>query len=108
MVRGRIPRGLKSTRLNNFCGADLDPAAVLQVPVTIAVNSEVEVVFLLGQAPQVENVREIVAKFHNPGAVTNGLAHARGWWDGKLGTVQVQTPTSPWIFCSTDGCSTRR
>src|SRR6185312_908798 len=69
-----------------------DPAAVLQVPVTIAVNSEVEVVFLLGQAPQLDNVRDIVTKFHSPEAVTNGLANARGWWDGKLGTVQVHTP----------------
>jgi cyclic beta-1,2-glucan synthetase len=86
------PAALRSTRLNNFCGPDLDPAAVLQLSVAIPVGGETEVVFLLGQAPRIEDVRRIVDTYRVREAVDRGLANARGWWDGKLETVQVHTP----------------
>ncbi len=86
------PAGLESLRLNNFCGADLDPAAVLQLSVNIPVGGDVEVVFLLGQAPRVENIREIIEQLRAPGALDKGLSNATSWWDSKLGTVQVRTP----------------
>ena len=86
------PAGLRSTRLNDFCGSDLDPAAVLQFRVSIPVGGETEVVFLLGQAPRVEDVRRIIETYRTPEAVERGLANARGWWDGRLETVQVHTP----------------
>ena len=86
------PDGLKAVQLDNFCGADADPAAVLQVPVSIPVGGEVEVVFLLGQTPRVEEVRKIVDVYRSPDAVEKGLWNAQAWWDSRLGTLQVQTP----------------
>ena len=81
------PAGLRSVRLDDFCGADMDPAAVLQVPVTIPPGGEIEVVFLLGQTPTVENVREIVGRFRERDAVEQGLANAMGWWIGQARNI---------------------
>ena len=86
------PAGLKAVRLDNTCGADTDPAAVLQLPVTLSVGAEVDVVFMLGQAPRVEDVREIVNAFCDPAAVERGLINAKTWWDNRLNTLQVETP----------------
>jgi cyclic beta-1,2-glucan synthetase len=86
------PAGLNAVRLDNTCGADTDPAAILQVPVTLSLGAEVEVVFMLGQAPRVEDVREIVNTFRDAEAVEQGLANARTWWDARLSTLQVKTP----------------
>jgi cyclic beta-1,2-glucan synthetase len=86
------PAGLRSLYLNNFCGADLDPAAVLQVQVTIPVGGEVEVIFLLGQVPDVESVRRVVNSFRTREAVEQSLVNVRSWWDNRLEKVQVKTP----------------
>jgi len=86
------PAGLKAVRLDNTCGADTDPAAVLQLPVTLSLGADVDIVFMLGQAPRIEDVREIVNVFRDPAAVERGLTNARAWWDARLGTLQVETP----------------
>ncbi len=86
------PAGLKAVRLDNFCGADMDPAAVLQVPVTIPVGGEVNVVFMLGQAGRIEHVREIISQFGDIASVEKGLHNAQAWWNDRLEAVQVQTP----------------
>jgi len=105
------PAALRSTGLNNFCGPDLDPAAVLQLSVSIPVGGKTEVVFLLGQAPHIEDVRHIVKTYRAPEAVKSGLANARGWWDGKLQTVQVHSPNlssdllvNRWLLYQTLSC----
>jgi len=105
------PLGLKSVQLNNFCGPDMDPAAVLQVPATISVGEEVEVIFLLGQAPRIERVREIVDGLRVPGAIEKGFSNARKWWDGRLETLQVRTPNlsvdlllNRWLIYQTLSC----
>ena len=86
------PAGLKAVRLDNACGADTDPAAILQVPVTLALGAEGDVVFMLGQAPRVEDVRNIVNTFRDSAAVEQGLTNAEAWWDARLSTLQVETP----------------
>ncbi len=105
------PDGLKAERLNNFCGPDLDPAAVLQVPVVIPIGGATEVVFFLGQAPRIESIHEILDSFRTPDAVEKGLANVRSWWNARLSTVQVQTPNlsvdlllNRWLLYQTLSC----
>ncbi len=105
------PAALRATRLDNFCGADLDPAAVLQVSVTISAGGGSDIVFLLGQAPRVENVREVVNSFRDPVMVEKGLSCARAWWDARLESLQVQTPNlsvdlmlNRWLLYQTLSC----
>jgi cyclic beta-1,2-glucan synthetase len=87
-----LPAALGRTRLDNRTGAGLDPAAALQVPVTIAPGSEVDVFFLLGQAENIEAVRALVKRYQTSEQVRGALDATRKWWDSALGTLQVHTP----------------
>ena len=51
-----------------------------------------EVVFLLGQAENVEAVRAIVGRYSNPEQVESALAATRHWWDPGWARSQVRTP----------------
>ncbi|BDC47898.1 cyclic beta 1-2 glucan synthetase [Bryobacterales bacterium F-183] len=86
------PAGLQQKHLNNQCGGEADPAAVLQVPVTLPVGGFVDVLFLLGEGADVAAARTMLSKYQSVAAADQALAHARRWWDAKLGTLQVQTP----------------
>ncbi len=86
------PAALERTRLDNRTGPGLDPAAALQLPVTIEPGHQVEVCFLLGQAESAEAVREMIARYQNPDQVHAALASTRDWWDSTLGALQVRTP----------------
>jgi cyclic beta-1,2-glucan synthetase len=105
------PAGLKSVRLDNTCGQDVDPAAVLQLRVTLAVNAQTDIVFLLGQTPKVETIREITQKYGDPAAVEKALNNVKNWWDVRLGSLQVQTPNlsvdlllNRWLVYQTLSC----
>jgi cyclic beta-1,2-glucan synthetase len=86
------PAALKALRLDNATGADMDPAAVLQVNVTLPLGGETDVVFLLGQAPRMDQVRGLISAYRDPAAVERGLEQAKAWWESRLGVLQVQTP----------------
>lgn len=86
------PDALGRTRLDNRTGAGLDPAAVLQVRISIKPGQQKEVVFLLGQAPTIEEVREIAGRYRDESGVEAALAFTRQWWDSRLNLVQVRTP----------------
>lgn len=86
------PAGLGRTRLDNRVGAGLDPAAILQVPVSLNAGERLEVTFLLGAGATPEVVRELVGRYQSPDEVEKALGATRGWWAAKLGALQVRTP----------------
>jgi cyclic beta-1,2-glucan synthetase len=105
------PAAMERTRLDNRAGAGLDPAAALQLSVTIEPGHQMEVIFLLGQAENVEAVRAIVGRYSNPGQVESALAATRQWWDRRLGVLQVRTPLlsadlllNRWLLYQTLSC----
>jgi cyclic beta-1,2-glucan synthetase len=91
------PAALDYVTLDNRCGAGMDPAAALQVPVVIESGQAVEIVFLLGEHTSAEGVRELVRRYTAGDGVDRAFAATRNWWDQKLGTIQVRTP-----YLSTD------
>jgi cyclic beta-1,2-glucan synthetase len=70
----------------------MDPAAAIQVQVSLEKGAQAEVVFLLGQTENIEACRELVSRYQKAEDVESALAATRGWWDSVLGTVQVQSP----------------
>jgi len=86
------PAALDRVRLDNRVGTGADPCAALQIGVTLERGQQKEVVFLLGQAGRIEDVRAIVKRLQSPEDVDKTLATTRGWWDATLGSVQVKTP----------------
>jgi cyclic beta-1,2-glucan synthetase len=87
-----MPAALGRARLDNRTWAGLDPAAALQVPVTIAEGGEVDVLFLLGQAENVEAVRALVGVMRPANRCRAPWNWTHQWWDSALGTLQVHTP----------------
>jgi cyclic beta-1,2-glucan synthetase len=86
------PAGLERGALDNRATAGMDPAAVLQVPATIEPDSEIEIVFLLGQAANSDEARRMIRRFEEREEVQRAFEETRSWWDALLGRVQVRTP----------------
>jgi cyclic beta-1,2-glucan synthetase len=86
------PAALGRVRLDNRTGAGLDPAAALQVAVTIETGREVEIIFLLGEAAGSAEIRDLVNRYGNPAEVEKALQLTRQTWDEWLGALQVRTP----------------
>ncbi|HEX4273826.1 MAG TPA: glucoamylase family protein [Bryobacteraceae bacterium] len=86
------PAALDRARLDNRCGTGADPCAAHQLKITLDHGQQTEVVFLLGQADDLESVRAILKRFESPGEVETALDGTRRWWDSLLGSLQVRTP----------------
>ena len=90
-VRRNIRRWTKSISMNApapvsiaarpfKCMVDLDP------------GETTEVIFLLGEADDVEEARHLVRRFRDHEEVERALRQTQKWWDDFLGTLQVETP----------------
>ncbi len=86
------PFALGRIRLDNRTGAGLDPCAALQLSVSVEPGQETEVSFLLGQVPNVDAMRALIARYNSGPQVDQSLAETRGWWDNQLATLKVRTP----------------
>ena len=86
------PAAMDFVTLDNRCGAGMDPAGALQVPVAIDPGQTVEIVFLLGEVASLEAVRDLVQRYSNGETVERALGATRKWWDDRLGSIQVRTP----------------
>jgi cellobiose phosphorylase len=71
---------------------DLDPCAALRVPLALEPGETREVVFLLGQAPTVAEVRTLVARYATVEAADRALDDVAQFWEETLGAVRVETP----------------
>jgi cyclic beta-1,2-glucan synthetase len=86
------PLALERSRLDNRTGSGADPAAALQVSLTLQRGQQMEVTFLLGQTDNVESMRALINRYREPAQVEAALSATRGWWAQTLGTLQVKTP----------------
>jgi cyclic beta-1,2-glucan synthetase len=86
------PFALGRVRLDNRTGAGLDPAAALQLSVSIDPGQETEVTFMMGQVSSVDAMRGVIARYGSAAQVEQALSDTRRAWDDKLGTLRVRTP----------------
>ena len=100
----------RGDRFSGKVGAGLDPCAALQTRVELPVGGRAEIVFFLGEAPNHEEARRLVALYRGvdlDGALRSVIKH----WDDVLGTVQVTTPDramnlmlNRWLLYQTLAC----
>ena len=86
------PDAMRRRSLSGRHGAGLDSCAAIQVLIDLEPGAEFDVTFLLGQANDVAEARQLIRDYRLPGRVSSDLSQTRGWWDHFLGTLQVQTP----------------
>ena len=86
------PAGLKRTRLAGRFGSLQDPCAAAMVDISLAPGEHKEIVFVLGQADDLDEVRGLVRKYANSRRARESLAAVSGQWDDILNTIQISTP----------------
>ena len=100
----------QDAQLSKCVGGGLDPCGVLQTSIQLAPRQSRRITLLLGQAPDRESARELVARYRalEPLSV---LEEVKRKWDEILGTLQVRTPDramdlmfNRWLLYQTLAC----
>jgi cellobiose phosphorylase len=86
------PAALGRGNLSGRAAPALDPCAALMTEIVLAPGQTDEVVFVVGQAETLEQVRPLVDAYTAPGRAEEALAEVQRLWDRTLGAVQVETP----------------
>ena len=79
------------TPLSGRVGAGLDPCGALQTTVELPPNTQIELVFALGDAASESEARDLVQRYRDID-VDDVLTDVANQWNGLLDTVQVKTP----------------
>src|SRR5439155_14240496 len=69
-----------------------DPCAVLRAQFDLRAGEEMTVVFFLGQAAGIEEARQLLRSYRQPGRVEKAFGDVKDRWDQVLTTNQVRTP----------------
>ena len=86
------PAALGRVGLSGTTGAGLDPCGAIQVTFSIAPGATESVVFVLGQAETLDEVRRLASTHREPSRFAATLAEVKAEWRQILGAVQVETP----------------
>lgn len=86
------PDALTRKTLLGSSGAGLDPCSALQVQVEVDPQKEVEVVFIMGYAPNAAAARELMIQCRTAGEIERMLIETKEWWNHILSTIQIDIP----------------
>jgi cellobiose phosphorylase len=86
------PAALECIDLSGCVGPVLDPCAALMTEIVLAPGQTDEVVFVVGQAETLEQVRRLIGAYTDRGRAREALAEVQRLWDRILGAIQVATP----------------
>ncbi|MGI0524717.1 GH36-type glycosyl hydrolase domain-containing protein [Rhizobium giardinii] len=86
------PAGMGKSDLAGCFGSLGDPCAALMVEIRLAPGESAEVVFVLGQADSLDELRALVRKYAEPRSARDSLAIVSRQWDDILGAIEVKTP----------------
>ncbi|MHB1059148.1 MAG: GH36-type glycosyl hydrolase domain-containing protein [Rhodanobacter sp.] len=77
--------------LSGRLGAGLDPCGALQTRIELPPGTQLDLLFLLGDAADEASAQALVEKYRTAG-IDDALAAVAAQWNGLLDTVQVRTP----------------
>jgi cyclic beta-1,2-glucan synthetase len=96
--------------LSKRAGAGLDPCWALQTFIELEPNETTEVVWLLGDAPNLLDAQGLVARYRSAD-LDEIYRQVLSYWDEVLGTIQVKTPDramdlmlNRWLLYQTLSC----
>jgi cyclic beta-1,2-glucan synthetase len=88
----RSPAALRLVGLSGRVEAGRDPCAAAQVHIDLGPGEVREVFFLLGQGADREAALRLVQEHQEPQRIEAVWNSVHEFWDGLLGTIQVETP----------------
>jgi len=80
-----------NTPLSGRLGAGLDPCGALQTRIELPPNTQIDIVFLLGDAAGETEAQTLIEKYRVTD-IEQVLGEVAAQWNGLLDTVQVRTP----------------
>ncbi|CAN5249419.1 glucoamylase family protein [soil metagenome] len=86
------PEAMRRTRLSGNQGAGLDSCSAIQVPFLLASGQEKEIIFRMGSAKDLQEARNMMARFSGKDAAINSLATVRDFWTKTLSQTRIKTP----------------
>ena len=96
--------------LSGKTGPGLDPCAALQTTLELQAGERTEIIFFLGEAASVEEMRSVIARYR-AADMDKTLRKVTAHWDDILGSVQVTTPDramnimlNRWLLYQTLAC----
>ncbi len=105
------PQAMHRKRLSGRSGAGMDPCAALQVAFDLPDGADKEIVFLLGSAPNTQEVKQLIQKLSGPQTTSLSLDRVKRHWGSILGSVQLTTPDNAlnifangWLLYQTLSC----
>lgn len=93
--RGRnlsCPGVMNHQNLSGRVGAGYDPCSAMEVKVDLGEGEEKELVFTLGEDVNLEDGIATALKYRSIEEVEKSYRNIRGYWNSKLGEIQVDTP----------------
>jgi cyclic beta-1,2-glucan synthetase len=97
--------------LSGRCGAGFDPCVALQREVKLEPESQVDLIFVLGQAAGTEAARELIRRFRAIAEADDEFLRVKQQWRDILDQVQVETPDpqmnvilNHWLLYQTIAC----
>jgi cellobiose phosphorylase len=86
------PAALERVDLAGRFGPTLDPCAAIMTEITLDPGQTREVVFVIGQAEGLEQVRGLIARYTDASRAAAVRPEVGRQWDRILGAIQVATP----------------
>ena len=87
-----MPDAMRRVGLSDHAGPGLDPCAAIMTELTLAPNETRQVIFVLGQANTLQDVRQLVNKYSQSHSADAALMQVQLQWDRHLTALQVTTP----------------
>jgi cyclic beta-1,2-glucan synthetase len=105
------PAAMGRQRLSGSVGAGLDPCAALQVPFDLADDEVREIVFVIGAADDLGQVRLLAQRYCAVEGARRALEEVWRHWNHTLGALHVETPdpsvnilANGWLVYQTIAC----
>ncbi len=86
------PDGVKRERLSNTVGLGYNPCAVIEIGVDIPAKEKKEIVFLFGEAKDLQEGYSLINKYRDIDLSKNALNEVKEFWNRALAKVRVKTP----------------
>lgn len=82
----------RDRKLDGRLGAGLDPCFALQVTIQLEPGAIAERAFFIGEADNRDEVRRLIGRYSEHGAVAAALVEVREFWRDWLSAVRIRTP----------------